>query len=135
MVQFHLKCFNLLTSKVVICRTFKEFPYTHRYITLANSWGKSQRAREYGNKLKFLDWKKKAYNWDNEDIEESEGKVEPTSSTSVHPDLLAEIPGIKIASNLPDPQDPEPVEPTAQASDHGQTEIYVKFSRASFYCP
>ncbi len=53
-MQGSLKCFDLLTREVVICRNFKEFPYTHRYITLANSWGKSSCAREYGNKLKLL---------------------------------------------------------------------------------
>ena len=50
-----LKCFDLLTSKVIIHRTFKEFLITRRYINLANSWGKSSHAKEYGNKLKFLD--------------------------------------------------------------------------------
>ncbi len=50
-----LKCFDILNSKIVIHRTFKEFPYINRYITLVISWGKSLCAREYGNKLKLLD--------------------------------------------------------------------------------
>ncbi len=69
-MQGLLKCFDLLTSKVVIRRTFKEFPYTRRYINLANSWGKSSRPKKYGNKLKFLDQKKQAYDWEKNNIEE-----------------------------------------------------------------
>ena len=74
--------------------------FTHRNINLANSWGKSSHTKGYGKNLKVLYKKKQAYHWDNDNIKESEGKVEPTSPTPIHLGLLAEIPGIKLASDL-----------------------------------
>ncbi len=54
-IQGLLKCFNLLTRKVVIYCTFKEFPYTRRYNNLANNRVKSSHTKEYVNKLNLLD--------------------------------------------------------------------------------
>ena len=49
--------------------------------------------------------------------------MEPTSSTPVHPGILAEISGIKITSDWQDPQELDPVEQTIQASEPGQTDV------------
>ncbi len=50
--------------------------------------------------------------------------MEPTSSTSVHPGLLAEIPCIKLASYLDEGlQDTEPDKQVIQADEPGTTEI------------
>ncbi len=59
--QGSLKCFDLLTSKVVICHTLKEFPYTRRYLKLTKRLGKLLHTKEYGNKPKVLDKKKQNY--------------------------------------------------------------------------
>ena len=59
--------------------------------------------------------------------------MEPTLSTPVHPGLLDEIPGIKLASNLDkNSQDPESVEQAIKAFEPVTTDIMSNFvERAS----
>ena len=38
-LQGSVKCFDLLTGKLIIRRTVQTVPYPHRIIRLANSWG------------------------------------------------------------------------------------------------
>ncbi len=100
-LQGSVKCFDLLTGKLVIRRTVKVVPYPDRIIRLANSWGKQSRSKQFGNKLEFLDRNKVRYDWDNEEIEEEEALVEPPR-TAAHPGILAEIPGVEIEADRED---------------------------------
>ena len=54
-LQGSVKCYDLLTGKVVVRRTIKVLPMPERLLRLANQWGKSSRSEQYGNKLEFLD--------------------------------------------------------------------------------
>ena len=49
--------------------------------------------------MEFLDRHKEKFDWDNEDIEDEEGKVEPDPNQDTHPGLLAEIPGVMLESD------------------------------------
>ena len=75
-------------------QTIKVLPMPEMLLRLANRWGKSSRSEQYGNKLEFLDRHKEKFDWDNEDIEDKEGLVEPDPDQDTHPGLLAEIPGV-----------------------------------------
>ena len=54
---------------------------------------------EIWENLEFLDRKKAKVNWDNEDIEEDEGFVEPDPNPATHPGILAETPGVMMESD------------------------------------
>ena len=97
-LQGSLKCFDLLTGKLVIRRTFKCLPLPERIIKLVNLWGKTSRSKQFGNTLEFRDRNKVKYDWDNEEIMENKALVEP-SSTVVHAGTLAEIPGVELESD------------------------------------
>ena len=86
-------------GKVIVRRTVKVLPMPERILKLAKKWGKSSRSQQYGNKLEFLDRKKARFDWDNEDIEEDEGLVEPDPNLTTHPGILAEIPGVMTESD------------------------------------
>ena len=60
--------------------------------------GEISRSKQFGNKLEFRVWKKVKYDWDNEEIMESEALVEPPG-TAAHPGTLAEIPGVELESD------------------------------------
>ena len=100
-LQGSVKCFDLLTGKLIIQRTVKTVPYPHRIIRLANSWGKKYRSKQFGNNLEFRDWKKLQYDWDNEEIEENDPLVE-NPLTAVHPGILEEIPGLELEAERED---------------------------------
>ena len=98
-LQGSLKCFDLITGKVIVRRTIKVLPIPDRILKLANRWGKTSRSEQYGNKLEFLNRHKAKYDWDNEDIEECEGLIEPQPSSTAHPGILAEIPGVELEAD------------------------------------
>ena len=52
--------------------------------------------------MEFLDRKKAKFDWDNEEIEEDEGLVEPHPNPATHPGILAEIPGVMMESDCDD---------------------------------
>ena len=62
-IQGSVKCFDLLTGKVVVCWTIRELPIPDRVLRLANHWGKESRTVEYGNKLEFLNRLKEKFDW------------------------------------------------------------------------
>jgi len=97
-LQGSLKCFDLLTGKLVIRRTFKCLPIPDRIIKLVNLWGKTSRSKQFGNTLEFRDRNKVKYDWDNEEIMESKALVEPPR-TVAHAGTLAEIPGVELESD------------------------------------
>ena len=97
-LQGSVKCFDLLTGKLIIRRTVEAVPYPDRIIRPANSWGKQSQSKQFGNKLEFFNRNKVKYDWDNEEIEESKALVEPPS-TAAHPGILAEIPGVELEAD------------------------------------
>ena len=68
-----LKCFDLLLGKVVKRRTFRVLPLTTGVLSTINRWGKSSQVLQYGTRLEFLNRIQKRFNWDNDDLIETEG--------------------------------------------------------------
>ena len=100
-LQGSVKCFSLLTGKLLIRRTVKTLPIPDRILKLINKWGRSSRSKQFGNTLEFRDRNKAKYDWDNEEIEEQANLVEP-ANTGAHPGILAEIPGVELETDHED---------------------------------
>ena len=45
-------------------------------IQVINNWGKSQKNTNFTNKLEFWDRLKQRYDWENDDLDVTEGKVD-----------------------------------------------------------
>ena len=58
--------------------------------------GKKYQEEEKKNKLEFLNRMKLQYDWDNDELEASEGLIEELA----HPDLPAQFPGIELEREL-----------------------------------
>ena len=70
-LQGSVKCFDLLTGKVIIRRTIKVLPIPGRIVKLANAWGKTSKSKEFRNTLEFRNRKNAKYDWDNEEFAET----------------------------------------------------------------
>ena len=70
-----------------------------RKIKVINDWGKSQKNANFKNRLEFWDPLKQKFDWDNDDLDVSEGKVEATHR-EFYPHIPAEIPGVRLESDL-----------------------------------
>ena len=70
------KVFDLKTGVVKKVRTITMFPLPTRVIDLVNAWGRRYQQEERPDKLEFLNRQKLKYDWDNDDLEYSEGIVE-----------------------------------------------------------
>ena len=66
-------CFDLETGKVVFRRTITRLPMPTVIIQVINNWGKSQKNADFKNKLELWDRLKQKYNWDNDDLDVTEG--------------------------------------------------------------
>jgi len=93
-LQGSLKCFDLLTGKVLTRRTMKGLPLSDRVLARVNRWGKMTCTQQYENRLEFLDRNEKRFNWDNDELIETEGLIE--SEPGPHPGLPNEIPGVGV---------------------------------------
>ena len=69
-------CFDLETGRVVLRRNIKVLPIPDSVIQVINDWGKSQKNTDFKNKLEFWDRLKNKYDWENEDLDLGDGKVE-----------------------------------------------------------
>ena len=91
--QDSLKCFDILTGKVVTRRTIKVLPMPDIFLKTLNRWGLTSWTTVFGDKLELLNRMKSKYNWDNDDIfNNEEGLVEPEPTHTGHHGILAEIP-------------------------------------------
>ena len=77
-LQGPLKCFDILTGKVVTRRTIKVLPMPDRFLKTLNRWGLTSQTTEFGDKLEFLNRMKSKYDWYNDDsVDTEEGLVDP----------------------------------------------------------
>ena len=84
-------CFKLSNTKVVMRWTIKRLPMPDRVVKRLNAWGKA-----FGKgSLKFLNQSQESYEWDNEELNVSEQKVEP-EMVNPHPSIPAEFPGVRL---------------------------------------
>ena len=73
-------------------------PMPDRIINTVNAWGKRYQEEEKKNKIEFLNRVQLQYDWDNDELEVSEGLMEELA----HPDLSAQFPGIELERELDD---------------------------------
>ena len=97
-IQGAKKVFDLVTGTVKKPRSVTVLPMPDCAISQVNTWGKKYQEEEKKNKLEFLNCAKLQYNWDNDELEESEGLIEELA----HPGLPAQFPGIELESELDD---------------------------------
>ena len=69
-------CFELKTGKVVFRRTITRLPMPTSIIQVINNRGKSQNNADFKKKLEFWDRLKQKYDWENYDLDVTEGKVD-----------------------------------------------------------
>ena len=69
-----------------------------------NVWGQKAQTKKYKDKMQFLNRSKKKFDWDNEELEENVGLVEPEKL--IYPDIPAEIPGVVLESDFDEQEGP-----------------------------
>ena len=98
-IQGSVKCFNLETKKVVKRRDFTKFPMPDRVIRRVTSLGeRAKQQRKKNVTLQFLNRNQDRFEWDNDDLDDIDPLVQPNTETD---DVLAEIPGVVLDSDLP----------------------------------
>ena len=102
-LQQSQKVFDLKTGKVLYRRTCKELPMPGGVIRRMNLWGKRSKKERYGKKLNFLNRVKKEYDWENDELDPMEA-LEHAEEQRVHPEVLAEFPGIMREEDVPEGQ-------------------------------
>ena len=63
-----------------------------------NQWGKTTRGKNYSDGIEFHNRKREPSDWENEELAETL----PEPEEPVHPDVMAEVPGLVLESDLPD---------------------------------
>ena len=91
--------FDLETGKVVLRQTITILPMPERVIKVIHDWGNLQKTAGFKNNLEFWYRMKNQYDWENEDLYVSDGKVEIKPVKS-YPHKPAEIPGVLLESDL-----------------------------------
>ena len=61
-----------------------------------NEWGKMPRVEKYSEGIEFCNYKRKPLNWENEELAETLPEVKEP----ICPDILTEVPGLVIESDL-----------------------------------
>ena len=74
-------------------------PMPDSVIQVINDWGKSQKNTDFKNKLEFRDRMKNKYEWENEDLDSEDGRVEE-ELVSPFTHIPAEIPGVRMAAHV-----------------------------------
>jgi hypothetical protein len=67
-------------------------------ITVVEDWGRRHQKEDKKKSLTFLNRKRQLYDWDNNDLEDNKGLVDPDIT---HPNLPAKFPGINLKSKQP----------------------------------
>ena len=80
-------------------RTITIFSIPDHVIEFINNRGKSHKTAGFKNKLEFWDRMKNIYNWENEDLDVSDGEVE-IKPMNVYPHIPAEILRVLLKSDL-----------------------------------
>ena len=110
-VQGTKKVFDLTTGVVKKPRSVTEFPIPDRVIGLVNQWGKRYQKEERENKLEFLNRRKLKFDWDNDELVDTNGLTENgliehgfmengLMGDPTYPDIPAEFPGLELVREL-----------------------------------
>ena len=84
---------------MVLRRTIKILPIPEHVINVINDWGNLQKTVGIKNKLEFWDRMKNKYDWDNEDLDVSDVKVE-IKPVNAYSHITLEIPGVFLEYDL-----------------------------------
>ena len=84
---------------MIFRRTITRLPMPTSMIKVINNWVKSQKNADFNNLLEFWDRLKQKYDWENDDLDITKGKVE-SESVSQHMHIFAEIPGVRIEAHV-----------------------------------
>ena len=95
-IQGTKKVFDLVTGVVEKPRSVTPFPMPDRVINIVNAWGRRYQKEEQLNKMEFLNNKKLKFDWDNDELNETD--VLP--SNSVHEGRPAQFPGIELENEI-----------------------------------
>ena len=100
-IQGTPKVFDIKSGKVKKPRSVTAFNVPDRVIDIVDRWGKRSKMEDKKKHLlEFLDRKKRAFDWDNDDLED-----EVLPPEKAHPEIPAQIPGIDLASEQDDTDD------------------------------
>ena len=95
-IQGTKKVFDLVTGVVKKPRSVTPFPMPDRVINLVNAWGRRYQKEEQMNKMEFLNRKKLKFDWDNDELNETDVLL----SNSVHDSTPAQFPGIELKNEI-----------------------------------
>lgn len=97
-IQGSVVCYNLETKKIIKRRTIKTLPMPDRVVKQVISIGRATKRKRTADRLSFLNRHKQTFDWDNEDLDETDnvGLVEAPRETDP---LLAELPGVPLESD------------------------------------
>ena len=70
----------------------------NRVVKHMNEWGKSKRGVKYLDRVQFLNRKKQLVEWENKELRDTLPEIEDP----IYPNLMAEIPGVVLKSDLED---------------------------------
>ena len=68
-------------------------------IQVITNWGKSQKNADFKNKLELWDCLKQNYDWENDDLDVTEGEVD-SERVSQHMHIPAEISGVRMEAHV-----------------------------------
>jgi hypothetical protein len=92
------KVFDINTCVVKKPRTITPLPMPDRVIIVIEDWGRRHQKEDRAKTIEFLNRKRQQYDWENDDLKDNEGLIEPDFA---HPNIPAEFPGIDLESEQP----------------------------------
>ena len=94
-----VEMFQFGNRNVVIWRIVKVIPMPDQVVKQVNAWRiKTKKDLSVMRLLEFRDRNKKEFGWENEEFQDDQ-VVEEGQPKLVHPDTIAETPGIELESN------------------------------------
>ena len=104
--QGSVKYFDLETEKVVVRGTINQILWPERITKKDSAWGRQSKEITAKNAIQFRNLHGGKFDWDNDDL----SKLEVTTElpNMIHPDMVANIPGIELESDFPRPAIPTP---------------------------
>ena len=80
-------------------RTINQIPWPERLIEKASAWGQQSKELIAKNAIQFLNRHEEKFDWDNDDLSKLEVTTEHPKM--IHPDMVANLPGIELESDFP----------------------------------
>ncbi len=93
------KVFDINTGMVKKPRTVMLLSMLDHVISVVNNWGIQNAKENAKHSLVFLNRKKQLYDWDNDNLQDDEGLVDPDSNS--HPGIPVKFPDIDLESEQP----------------------------------